>query len=519
MGIKRREILKVGTLGAGLMAVSNESMGHNENDQYDTDVLIVGAGNAGIPAAIEASDLGARVMVIEKNSFLGGMLIVSGGHISGANAKIQMKKGIEDSFEKHYQDAMRIGKYKANSELLSVATQNAASMVDWLEEIGVDFTDDSPILEDDHNHYSVARTYVAKDLGRSLLKPLNKEINKRIKEKRIEIRYKTEALKLIEDKNKRIIGVLSKNPSNGTEVIKARSVIIATGGYGANQEMKKAHNPKSLSAKVWCLPHATGDGINMAKEFDAKLVNMDHLVVFPGTINSLNGLPLEINTRLKFAPRHLTESIWVNNKGERFVNEHADPDQREISFSEQEELKFFVIFNQSILENESDTDVLKWNKKTLKDQINKGTTVASAESISELAETINVPKNSMRQTIEEYNLSINNKSDDLFGRLKKRVAIENGPFYAISVGGSLLTTHGGISINHNMEVINNKNHSIKGLYAVGEVTGNGQLMGKGVVSGMSVGPAITFGRLAAREAYRYAQCLCKDEGVKTYDET
>ena len=102
--------------------------------------------------------------------------------------------------------------------------------------------------------------------------------------------------------------------------------------------------------------------------------------------------------------------------------------------------------------------------------------------------------------------------------MKKRVAIENGPFYAISVGGSLLTTHGGISINHNMEVINNKNHVIKGLYAVGEVTGNGQLMGKGVVSGMSVGPAIIFGRLAAREAYRYAQCLCKDEGVKTYDE-
>lgn len=516
MGIKRREIIKVGTLGAGLMAVSDESIGHNENDHYDADVLIIGAGNAGIPAAIEASDLGVKVLMIEKNSFLGGMLIISGGHISGANAKIQMRKGIKDSYEKHYQDAMRIGKYAANSELLSIATQNAASMVDWLEEIGVDFTDDSPVLEDDHDHYSVARTYVAKDLGRSLLRPLSNEINKRIEEKRLEIRYKTKAIELLKDDDDRVTGVLVRNSENKKEIIKARSVIIASGGYGANEYMKRKYNPKSISAKVWCLPHATGDGINMAKKINVKLVNMNHLIVFPGTIIDLKGLPLEINTRLRFAPRYFTRSIWINQEGQRFVNEHADPDQRETSFMNQKELKFFVIFNQSILDGESETDISNWDKQTLQNQIIQGGIVASAKNLSQLAQQIKVPIESMKKAIKEYNEDIKNGREDPYGRSRERVPIDEGPYYAISVGGSLLTTHGGISINHNMEVVDKKNRVIKGLYAAGEVTGNGQLMGTGVVSGMSVGPAIIFGRMAAREASHYAQCICENKKGETY---
>lgn len=522
MSLKRRDILKASAMGAGLLTIANESVGHQQtesNDLPDADLLIIGAGNAGIPAAIEASDLGAKVILIDKNSYIGGMLIISGGHISGANAKIQMRKGINDSFEEHYKDAMRIGKYKADSELLSIATRDAASMVDWLEDIGVDFTEESPVLEDDHNHYSVARTYVAKDLGRSLLKPLNKEINKRVKDKRLEIRLKTRVKELIMDDDQSIIGAVVKNSNNETQKIIAKSVIIATGGYGANRSMKEHYNPKSLSAKVWCLPHATGDGIKMAKKIGAKLVNMDHLVIFPGTINDLDGLPLEINTRLRFSPRHYTKSIWINKKGERFVNEHADPDEREISFLNQEELKFYVIFNQSILESRENTDVSKWDKKILTDQIKKGGVVASAKNLTELSKLINVPKESIKLTLENYNQDIKNGNNDLFGRSKERVPIDNGPFYAISVGGSLLTTHGGISINHNMEVINESKRVIKGLYAVGEVLGNGQLMGKGVVSGMSVGPAITFGRIAAREAYRYAQCSCKDNEVETYVNT
>ena len=159
MVLKRREILKAAVLGSSSIALSTSTLQKTaaNTNREPADILIVGAGNAGIPAAIEAADLGAKVILIDKNTFIGGMLIVSGGHISGANAKMQMRKNIKDSYEKHYQDAMKIGKYQANSELLSIATENAASMIDWLEEIGVEFTEDSPMLEDDHDHYSVPR--------------------------------------------------------------------------------------------------------------------------------------------------------------------------------------------------------------------------------------------------------------------------------------------------------------------------------------------------------------------------
>ena len=123
---------------------------------------------------------------------------------------------------------------------------------------------------------------------------------------------------------------------------------------------------------------------------------------------------------------------------------------------------------------------------------------------------INLPSQ-MLKTIDQYNKDIENNVIDSFGRELERVPIKTGPFYAFSVGGSILTTHGGISVNHDMEVINKKDKVIPGLYAAGEVLGNGQLMGHGVVSGMSVGPAIIFGKIAARAAHRFSQCSCQEE--------
>ena len=509
MVLKRREILKAAVLGSSSIALSTSTLQKTaaNTNREPADILIVGAGNAGIPAAIEAADLGAKVILIDKNTFIGGMLIVSGGHISGANAKMQMRKNIKDSYEKHYQDAMKIGKYQANSELLSIATENAASMIDWLEEIGVEFTEDSPMLEDDHDHYSVPRTYVGKDLGRSLLRPLNKELNKRIKKGNLQVLLDTKALNLVQNEDKEILGVRVQNKSGNGEIY-AKTVILATGGYGASKSMKKKYNPKVMSAKWVGLPHATGDGINMAMKINAKLVNMDHLVVFPGTIFDFQGTPTEISTRLQFPPKHFTKSIWINSKGSRFINEHGSPDEREVAFLNQDPLLFYVIFDDSIKKTSSTLDIRNWNKTKLDDEISKGQIITSAKTIEELARKINVSNKQLQLTVNEYNKSVNNNETDPFGRNRERVPITSGPFYAFTVGGSILTTHGGISVNHSMEVTDNGNQVIPGLYAAGEVLGNGQLMGHGVVGGMSVGPAITFGRMAARTAHRFAQCLC-----------
>ena len=189
--LKRRDIIKMAALGTGVGALGSVNIRQlraaaaGDKDRFgasDTvaDVLIIGAGNAGIPAAIQAADLGAGVVLLDKNPFVGGMLHISGGHISGADSKIQIAKGIEDSPALHYRDAMRLGRYRNNSELLKLAVENAAAMVDWLVEIGVDFTPESPFHEDDHDRYSAARTYAGPDYARSLLVPFLRELEKRI---------------------------------------------------------------------------------------------------------------------------------------------------------------------------------------------------------------------------------------------------------------------------------------------------------------------------------------------------
>ena len=520
--MKRREILKATILGSGAAALGSiateknqaqQTSATNVDEQKSIDVLIVGAGNAGIPAAIEAADLGGKVMLIEKNDFVGGMLIISGGHISGANAKIQMRKEIKDSYEKHYQDAMRIGKFKADSELLALATEHAAPMIDWLEEIGVEFTDESPVLVDDHDHYSVPRTYIGKNLARSLLWPLQQELDKRIARGNLDIRLETTALNLLQDKNKKVIGLRVKNKAGDISDFFAKTVILTTGGYGANKSMQQEYNPKVVSAKWVGLPHATGDGIIMAKDIGAKLANMDHLISYPGTVFDLKGFPTSISTRLQFPPKHFTQSIWVNKKAERFVNEHTTPDNRETAFLKQEELFFYVVFDKNIREQPGTLDIRNWTREQMDQEINAGNIIVAADSLKKLAAKLGISSEGLKNTIREYNERIEKGKRDQYGRTKQRRIINKPPFFAFGVGGSVLNTHGGISVNSSLEVIDEDGMVIAGLYAAGEVLGNGHLMGEGVVSGMSVGPAITFGRLVARTAYRNAQCQCSDEAI------
>jgi len=504
--MKRRELLKATILGSSaamtVMRTKN-SNAHEVNDQAD--VIIVGAGNAGIPAAIEASDMGAKVILIDKNAYVGGMLIVSGGHISGANAKIQMRKNIKDSYEKHYQDAMRIGKYKADSELLALATEHAASMVDWLEEIGVEFTEESPILVDDHDHYSVPRTYVGVNLARSLLGPLKKELDKRIKRGGLDLKLETKALNLLQDDKKEIIGVKVRDKNGDVLDIFAKTVILASGGYGANKTMQQKFNPKVVSAKWVGLPHATGDGINMAKKVGASLSFMDHLISYPGTVFDLKGVPTEISTRLQFPPQHFTQSIWINKKGLSIVNEHTTPDNREVAFLAQEELFFYVLFDERMRAERGSLDIRNWSSNQMDQAIEQGNVIIKTDTMNQLAEKLKINPKRLSETILKYNTSIDSNQNDEFGRKEQRLKILKSPFYAFGVGGSVLNTHGGISINNSLEVIDESNRVIPGLYAIGETIGNGHLMGEGVVSGMSVGPAITFGRMVAKTAFRYAQ--------------
>ncbi len=508
--LRRRDLLTAAAVGGGAVAATDLGLGRvaaagAEGAVKDSaDVLIVGAGNTGIPAAIQAADLGAKVLLLEKNAFAGGMLTISGGHVSAANTKRQIAKGIEDSPQQHYRDAIRLGHYKSNSELLKVAVENAAAMVDWLEEIGVELTPESPFFEDDHEHYSVPRTYMGPDYARSLLFPLRQELDRRVQRGDVAVHLGTRVTGLIKNNDGHVIGVAAEDDAGNQRDHLAKAVILATGGYGASAEMKARFNPAVVPARVVCLPHATGDGILMAEEAGAQLVNMDRLIAFPGTVQNLSGEPTR--TRLQFPPDHYTDGIWVNQQGQRFVNEVTDhPDERERAFLAQSGLVFFLIFDERIRQNLDTVGVMSWDKEMLDNEIVSGSLIVRADTLAELAGRFGIAADPLKATASRFNDFVASGADEDFGRGRLRYPLGRGPFYGLRVTGSVLMTHGGISVNHALQVKHQNDRVIPGLYAAGETLGCGQLMGEAVLSGMSVGPAITLGRLAARNAYQYAQ--------------
>ena len=503
---RRRAIKRTVALGFGVGALgamgprllqANTVDPEQISSNFDADLIIVGAGNAGIPAAIQAADLGFKVLLVDKNPFIGGMLNISGGHISGADSKLQIEKGIEDSPAQHYRDCMRMGKYSNNSELLKIAVENAAAMIDWLVEIGVEFTPESPAFEDDHEHYSSARTYWGPDYGRSLLGPLRLELEKRIERGDINLLLSTTVIKLLQDDAGTVTGIAVENGSGKAASYMAKAVILTTGGYGASQALKEKYNPNIAKSKVVCLPHASGDGLIMAQQAGAELINMDHFVSFPGAINGARG-------RLIFPPKHYSQGIWVNKKGERFINEHSmNPDERERAFLAQTDFGYFMILDNKAKMND-EIGVKGWNQQELDRQVSKGV-VKKANSIRGLGRKMGIPVKPLLATVTEYNQAVFTKVDEKFNRQRLDSPINEGPFYSIPITGSILISHGGVAVNPLMQAIEPSGKIIDGLYAAGETIGSAQMMGTAVLSGMSVGPAITLGRIAARNACQYMQ--------------
>lgn len=276
----------------------------------------------------------------------------------------------------------------------------------------------------------------------------------------------------------------------------AKAVIMASGGYGASDILKKKHNPKVASSKVVCLSHATGDGIIMAEKIGAKLTNMDMFVSFPGAVDGTSG-------RLQHAPKHFTEGIWVNSQGERFVNEQTlNPDERERAFLEQTDFGFFYLFDHHV--RKSNPGVIGWNQHRMQQEISRGV-VHQANTIGELATKIGVNPKVLKASTARYNQSVAAGVDQDYGREKLQRTLSTPPFYGIPITGSILISHGGIAVNHLLQVIDDDARSIEGFFAVGETIGSAQMMGNAVLSGMSVGPAITLGRLVARNAVRYTR--------------
>ena len=476
------------------------------------DVIIVGAGGAGLSAAISAVDNGAtNVIIIDKATRTGGNLNLTSGSMSAAMTSLQEECGIEDSFESFEEDIYNNGAQLGDKALIKRFVEADTPMFEWMLEHGLSdntFTEQNgckAVFAPEHQLYSVQRTYKARPddsekYSSAALEVLDTYVATL---ENVEIDLNTTATKLVANDQGQVLSVEAVDADGNTILYTAnKGVIMATGGYSGNFKLLEMYAPNGdgyLSSTT-----SMGEGIRMMQEVGA-YVDEEKMAYIPT-------FPMGVQTGERSGTIGSTYTwkaggICVNQNGERFVNEQEDKvDVREVALEEQPGAVQYDIFTDKIVEDlraagGSSMFDLYFAEGGRAEQL-----VQSASSLEELAEKIGVPAENLVATVEAYNASVEAGGTDEFGRSYDPAevgtntynlainTIEGDTYYAIPLKALVVMTLGGVTIDTDTHVLDENGNVIPGLYAAGEVTGG--IWGKFVSGGTGVMGPITFGHIA-----------------------
>jgi succinate dehydrogenase/fumarate reductase flavoprotein subunit len=470
---------------------------------FTPDLIAVGAGTAGLPLALAAAQEGARVLLIEKTDRLGGTLFLSTGMFSAGGTRRQRERGIDDSPDEHFADILRISRGTVNQELVRRYVDLAPAFVDWLQDQGFAFEEQCPVIIYGHEPYRKPRTYWGVEEGRSLLALFLRLLDPYFQRGQVRVRFNTRVERLILE-GERVVGVVA-----GDKEYRAPAVVLTTGGYASSPELfARFHGGRRL-VSIGNLA-STGDGILLAEQVGAQVVgNQYFLPTFggiedpdrPGRVYTEAPDRWEITARLVPQVRPPWE-LWVNQRGERFIREdEASVDSRERALLQQPDMRFWIVFDEQIL-REAPPLVLKWPAPRLRELAREGRLVKMAPTLEELAAKMEVPAEQLLATVAAYNAALQAGVPDPLGRQHRPLPLAEAPFYALRQQGIVLRTWAGLRVDRDLAVLRPDGSRIEGLYAVGEVLGAAQFSGDSFCGGMSVGPALVFGRELGRQLAR-----------------
>lgn len=443
------------------------------------DVVVIGAGGAGMAAAVEAHDDGAKVILLEKMAMVGGNTIRATGGINACGTPQQAKLGIKDSCDLMFMDGIKGGHYLNNPQLLHVLTVKSADAVAWLIKLGGDFNDVGIM-----GGSSVKRTH--RPTGGAAVGPeVVKTLYNAVQDRKIDLRTNTKVLALLQDKKTgAITGVKVRDEENKKDyTIKAKAVVNAAGGFGANNAMVAHYVPKLKGFATTNQPGATGDGIVFSEKVGADFVDMDQIQAHP-TVVETNGTLVTEAVRGNGA-------ILVNTKGQRFINELQTRDVVSAAVLKQPTAHAFLLFD----------DKVRKSLKAIESYVKSGI-VLEGKTPEELAQKIGAPADALKATLAAYKSGFEAKKDAL-GRADMESANDQAPYYAIRITPAVHHTMGGVKINTKAEVINTKGKVIPGYFAAGEVTGG--VHGGNRLGGNAQADIIVFGRIAGDGAAAYAK--------------
>ncbi|MEM8587611.1 MAG: FAD-binding protein [Pseudomonadota bacterium] len=460
-----------------------------------TDLLIIGAGTAGLPAAIEASNAGAHVVLVEQTDRIGGTLHVSAAQMSGAGTRLQAARGIADSPQAHYEDVMRISRGTAHAGLARKAVGLGGSTIDWLMDNGFDMAPECPAILHFHEAYRTPRTCWGVDGGRSVLKVLRALFDDALGDRRIELMLQSEAVELLRIDGG-IRGATIQRGTKGPCVdVLAGATVLASGGYGGNSKRFADWN-EGLQLFTAALPTATGSGIELGLKAGGRLVSgQHHLPTFAGIVRTPGQPWIDWDSLPQLTPQVRPPwEIYVGRDGRRFVREDVDSvDARERALATLPELTFFAVFDDRIW-REAPPLLPGWPPDTFGDAWNGHASFHVAETLDALAGAACIDGDGLADTIDVYNQAVAGGRPDPFGRQHLPAPIAEPPFRAIMMHGMVLKTAAGLAVDEALRVLDPDGWPIPGLYAVGEAIGGGTLSGNAFVGGMSVTPALGFGR-------------------------
>lgn len=462
----------------------------------DVDVLVVGAGPAGVACASAAAAGGASVVLLEKADDVGGTLHLSGGHLSAAGTRQQRALGIDDSPERHAADVARISRGTARADLVRLAVEGAAATVERLEEHGLVAARGTPRIVYGHEPYSVPRTHHGPELGRSVLVAVRSLLRGALQTGRVELRLGTrvEALRRGVAGSGTADGACSGAVLAGGDVVTARATVLCTGGFGADPVLFGELEGGPLVSAA--MPTSTGDGLRMARALGAAVAGRGcYLPTF-------GGLPPPDGTRVRWDDRPLLVAaerppweIYVDRAGRRFVAEdEPSVDVKERALAGVPDRTFWTVFDAAALAA-SRPMVVGWSPDELRSRCGRQPGVHAATTLPELAGVAGIDPAGLASTVAGYNAGVAAEADPEFGRAHLPAPIAVPPFYALRNHGVTLITFSGVDVDGDLRVRRADGRPIAGLYAAGEVIGAAATSGNSFCGGMVLTPALTFGHL------------------------
>lgn len=447
------------------------------------DVIVIGAGGAGLAAAIEAKEAGADVIVLEKMPMAGGNTLISGAEMAAPGNWLQKRDGIEDSVARFEQDIMKGGDNINNPELVHVVASNALAGAEWLrDKCGVVWENALMFF----GGHSVKRSLIpAGASGKELITKMLAKAEKL----GIPIVYSTPAVAFVQDAKGRVTGVSAESKTTNYTFYAKKGVVLATGGFGSNLEMRKKYNPavdeNILSTNT---VGSTGDGIVMSEKIGAALVDMQYIQTYP-ICDPLTGTLLYFDDARLYG-----HSVIVNKEGKRFVEELGRRDVMSMAIKAQTGHCCYEIIDQKGY----DESHLEENHAAEIAYLYKNKLLVKADTLEKAAAFFGIDAKEMIATVNRYNSYVAEGKDPEFNKRSLTFPIEKAPFYILKAVPAVHHTMGGVKINSQAQVIKTDGTVIPGLYAAGEVTGG--VHGKNRLGSDAIADIIVFGRIAGKNA-------------------